>query len=244
MWVLNMIKGILGKGLPVAVIILFLGLAIQPSVAVQPEQEIDVEPKDYLFQTIIDIANNPELKELLEQHKYDFFKVDIDRSVYRKLLIRNPRMFFNTLFTKPSLSIDYLNKCYNKGIEITNILGEDKVIEMIESIEVTDTRVFDELNNIISKDEELYNRLATLKEMNKELNSVVPLRNFTIICYYLNWLILPVGANLLIWALFFSANFPSKDLLVNIFFIIWGLKCIVIALPLAFLLTIFGCIEV
>jgi len=27
--------------------------------AVQPETERDIEPKDYLFQTIIDIANNP-----------------------------------------------------------------------------------------------------------------------------------------------------------------------------------------
>ena len=48
----------------VAVIILFLGLAIQPSVAVQPETDIDIEPKDYLFQTIIDIANNPDVKDI------------------------------------------------------------------------------------------------------------------------------------------------------------------------------------
>jgi len=160
------------KTLVVGVIVLFIGVGIQPAFAIEePKEEIiDIEPKDCLFQTIVDIANNPEVKKLLKQYDDDLFKVDIDRSIYRKIFLRNPRLFFNTLFTKPSLSIEYLDKCYNKGIEITNIFGEDKVIEMIESIEVTDTRVFDELNNIISKDEELSNRLATLKEMNKESN--------------------------------------------------------------------------
>ena len=158
------------KTLAVAVIILFIGLAIQPSVAVQPETEIDIEPKDYLFKTIIDIANNPDVKELFEQYKPDMFKVDIDRSVYRKIFFRNPRLLINTLFTKPTMSIEYLNRCYNNGIEITNIIGEDKVIETIENVEVTDRKLLDELNNIISKDEELSSRLETLKEMNKELD--------------------------------------------------------------------------
>ncbi|EMR75543.1 hypothetical protein MBGDF03_00359 [Thermoplasmatales archaeon SCGC AB-540-F20] len=178
------------KLLAVGVIVLFLGVAIAPSINanigelsegnyedcgckdsnVQPEYEINIEPKDYLFQTIIDTANNPDVKNLLEYYDNDLLKVDIDRSVYRKILFRNPRLLFNMLFTKPSMTIEYLNKCYNKGIEITNILGEDKVLEMMDSVEVTNIKLFNELNNIISKDEELTNRLTTLKEMNKELN--------------------------------------------------------------------------
>ena len=66
------------KTLTVAVIILFLGVGIQPSLAVQPETEIDIEPKEYLFQTITDIANNPEVKNLLEQCKYDLLEFDIE----------------------------------------------------------------------------------------------------------------------------------------------------------------------
>jgi hypothetical protein len=168
------------KTLAVAVVILFLGLAIQPSVAVQTEQDIDIEPKDYLFQTIIDIANNPDVKKLLEKYKPDMFNVDMDRSVYRKLFLINPRLMFNTLSTKPTMTLEYLDKCYKQGIEITNIIGEDKVLEMAENVEVTYTKLFDELNNIISKDEELSIRLATLKEINRELNPVTPFEN--IIC--------------------------------------------------------------
>jgi hypothetical protein len=154
----------------IGITFLFLGLAIQPSVAVQPETEIDIEPKDYLFQTIIDFANNPDVKELLEQYRYDLFSVELDRSIYRKIFFRNPRLLFNTLFTKPTMSVEYLDNCYNNGIKITNIIGEDKVIETIENVGVTDTKLFDKLDDIISKDVEISSRFETLKEMNKELD--------------------------------------------------------------------------
>jgi len=168
----------------VGITILFLGIAVQPSIAtVQQEEEIiDILPKDYLFQTIIEIANNPDVKSLLEQSNYDLFKVDIDRNVYRKLLLRNPRLFFNMLFTKPSINYEYLDKCYNRGIEITNILGEDKVFEMIESIEIIDTQLFDKINNIVMSNGELSGRFAILEEMNKELKPDMPFIGKLILC--------------------------------------------------------------
>jgi hypothetical protein len=181
---------IICKTLAVAVIVLFVGMGVQPAIAkVETEYDIDVEPKEYLFQTIINIANNPEVKELLEKYDNDLFKVDIDKSVYRKLFLRNPRLMFNTLFTKPSISIEYLNKCYNNGIEITNILGEDIALETIENVEVTNTKFFDELDDIVSRDEELSGRLAKLKEMNKELDAN---RGYPIICAILDLLLLPM----------------------------------------------------
>jgi len=149
---------------------------------INQKQTIDIEPKDYLFQTIVDIANNPDVKELFEQYDNDLFSVDVDKSVYRKLFLRNPRQMINTLFTKPSMSIEYLDKCYNNGIEITNVLGEDKVLEIIENVEVTDTKLFDELNNIISKDVELLGKIETLKGMNKEVEESPPLENYPKLC--------------------------------------------------------------
>ena len=173
------------KTVVVGVILLFLGIGIQPAIAIVElkEEIIDVKPKDFLFQTIIDLINNPDINNLLEQSANDLFKVDIDRSVYRKILIRNPRLMFNMFFNKPSMSIEYLNKCYNQGIEITNIIGEDKVLEIIEIVEITDTKLFDELDNIISKDYELSSRLENLKKMNKEINSnKLFWDNYPIIC--------------------------------------------------------------
>ena len=161
----------LKKTLVIGIIVLFLGVGIQPAIAtVQPKEEIIFDTsKDYLFQTIIDIANNPDVIDLLEQYDNDFVNVDIERSVYRKILFRNPLLFFNLLLTKPTNSHRYLNKCFRMGNEITNILGEDKTLDIIESVVVNDKEIYYELDKVIKKDEVLSEKLDTLKEMNKEV---------------------------------------------------------------------------
>ena len=151
----------------IGIIILFLGVSVQPAIAtVEPRKEIDIGKKDYLFQTIIDVANNPKVKKLLEQYDNDLFKVNINRDVYSKLLLRNPKLMFNTFFNKPSLSIEYLEKCYISGIEIRNIIGTDKEFEIIESIELSNTKLFIDLDNIIKGSEKLSDSLKILTEMN------------------------------------------------------------------------------
>ncbi len=194
---------IICKGLAVAVILLFLGLAIQPSVAVQPEADIDIKPKDYLFQTIIDIANNPEVKDLLEQYDNDLFKVDIDRSVYRKLFLRNPRLFRSLIFTKPSLTYENLNNYYNKGIELTKLIGENEVLDIVESIEITDRYFLNKFNNIISNDEELSNLFEALKEKNNEIkpNAKLDFDTFPIICTILAIILVVYGFVLLLFSI-------------------------------------------
>ena len=147
--------------LAIGITILFLGLVIQPSIAtIQQEEKINVEPKDYLFRTII----------------------DIDGNVYRKILFRSPRLLFNMFFTKPSITYEYLDKYCNIGIEITNILGEDKALEIIETIKFTDTKVLDEFNNIIINDKNLTYKLSKLNEMNKELKTNTPYLGKLILC--------------------------------------------------------------
>jgi hypothetical protein len=177
-------KRIICKTLVVAVIVLFLGVGIQPAIAtVNPKEEIiDVEQKDYLFQTIIDIANNPDVKELLEQYKYDLFMVDVDRSIIRKTFFRNPRAIISSVFMKPSMSIEYLNFAYENGVKIINILGEDHVYKIVESIEVTNPQIFDDISNIISNDESLSNYIEILKNINKELNQNPPLFILPVTC--------------------------------------------------------------
>jgi hypothetical protein len=53
--------------------LLVLGVGIQPAIAtVTPTKTVDFEPKDYLFQTIMKIANNPDVKDiqsLLEKYQ-------------------------------------------------------------------------------------------------------------------------------------------------------------------------------
>jgi len=233
--------------LVVGITILFLGLAVQPSIAtLQPEVKTDVETKNYLFQTIIDITNNPEVKNLFEQYKYDLFKVDIDRSVYRKIFFRNPRVLFQLIFTKPSMSHKYLNFAYNQGIKITSIIGEDKAFELIESIKVTDTKLFDELNDIIVNNEELSDRLVVLEEMDKEYVSDLTwdYSVYEVICNIL-WKLLIASLILYGFILLFDYMFNQNSVISRFlyYYIEIPYIYIVIAPPFLLYFKVFECEE-
>ena len=217
---------IICKGLAVAVIVLFLGLAIQPSVAVQPEQEIEIEPKDYLFQTAIDIANNPEFKNLIKQQKNNLW-IDIDRSVYHKILLRNPRLFFNMIFTKQSISSDYLDKCYNMGIEISKIIREDKIFDIMKSNKVADSELFNKISDIVKNDEVLNNKIETLKIIPSALLCMIG-----IIILYPLILILGIPSFIFLWfGAFFTEPIPFPKL-ANI--------CIFISTSLNYIIWVFA----
>jgi hypothetical protein len=84
------------------------------------------------------------------------------------------------------MSVEYLDNCYYKGIEVTNIIGEDKVLEIKDNVKVTDTPFFVKLNNIISKNEEFSNRFEILKEMNKKLDY----EDYPILCTFLGTIVI------------------------------------------------------
>jgi hypothetical protein len=173
-------KGVFRKGVVIGIIILFIGIAVQPSIATVPleDDEIDVDAKEYLFQTIIDIANNPDVKDLVEGNN-ELYTSDYDfKSVFRQILFKNPRLFFSMLFSKPSITHKYLDSSCNRGCEITNILGEDKILEIVSSAGITKTEIFNELNNIITNNEELSNRITALAEMNEILKPDSPFEDY------------------------------------------------------------------
>ena len=234
------------NGLVMVVILLFIGVAVQPSIAtVQQEEEINTKPKDYLFQTIIDIASNPDVKNLIEQYEDDwkhnngFLNYDIDRNFYRKIFFRNPWLFSSLIFTKPSVTYKYLESAYEQGCKIVNTLGEDKALEMIESIKINNPEVLEELNNIIMSNDELSNRLTILEEMNKELKPDIPLEYNPVVCAILTIILSPVL--LLIALIDFFYNF----LIIDLFFIsILLLILPIIAFPCLIILEIgidYGC---
>ena len=169
-----MVKRIYMKGLVVGIIILFIGIGVQPAFAVEPKLSTnniqfgeDIEPKDYLFETIIDIANNPEVKELFEENKRNIFDLIYgDNDIDKQILLNNPSLFLTLLFSKPKMTSEYLNFAYNKGSVILNIIGNDEALEMIEAIENSDSEILKDLNNIIVNNKETSKRIAILSELN------------------------------------------------------------------------------
>ncbi len=213
------------KLIVLSIIALFVSVSLQPIIAekiVSVEKESDYnnvdfeEVKEYLFQTIIDIANNPDVKNLFEQLKYNqkIFTSDYDyKSLFYQLFLKKPRLLLSILFTKPSITYEYLDKSYNRDIKCVNILGEKEALEMTYSVKISNPDLMDELNNIIKNDKELSNRILTLEIMNKDLKLEPPFMTHPIICAFMILMCIPI----FILLLFFSI--PMKIIMDNIDFI-------------------------
>ena len=121
------------KTLAVVIIVLFIGVCFQPIIAeetVSVEKESDYEnwgfeeAKEYLFQTIIDIFNNPKVKVFLNEYKHDLFTNDYNcKNAVKKILLQKPKLLKSMFFTKTKMIYEYLETNYNRGLELINILG-------------------------------------------------------------------------------------------------------------------------
>ena len=76
------------------------------------------------------------------------------------------------VFTKTKTTTQYLDNTYNQGIELINIFGEEKALEILNSVELNNPELLDNLNNIIMNDEDLSNRISTLEELNNETSTI------------------------------------------------------------------------
>ena len=166
-------KDMLSKTLVVGIVVLFIGIGGQSAFAVDIPEKEEIEPKDYLFETIIEIANNPEIQDLIEENKNNIDNLDFNnRYIFRQLLFKNPELLFSMVFTKPKMTTEYFDQTYNQGIELIDIFGEEKALEMLNSVKITNPELLDDLNDIIMDDEDLSLRISTLIEMNNETNPI------------------------------------------------------------------------
>jgi hypothetical protein len=209
-------EGMFWKGLVFGVIVLFIGVAVQPGISsnIKQEEKTNVDPKDYLFQTILDISNNPKVKELFEQYKDDWKNnnpIGLNseyRNVFFKLLVKNPKLFFSPLFTTPVDSYEYIESAYDTGCKIINTIGEDKAIQIIESVKFANPEIFDKLTTIIMNNAELSNRITTLTELNE---------NESIICVFLHMIWLGLLFYIMILSVY-AEQFPEWGIIYKILF--------------------------
>jgi hypothetical protein len=165
-------KDMIVKALVLGVICLFIGVGVQPAFAVDIPETEEVEPKDYLFETIIEIANNPDVKDLFEEFE-NCINFDFNgKYIFRQLFFKNPELLCTIIFSKPEITTQYLDKTYNQGIELIAIFGEEKAYEILDSVEITNPNLLDDLNNIILNNEEIFNRVSTLAELNEDNSTI------------------------------------------------------------------------
>jgi len=184
--------------LAIGIILLFIGVSFQPIIAentVSVEKESNFnnvdfdEAKEYLFQTIIDISNDPEVKGLLKQNNHKIFTSDYDHnSIFSQLFSEKPRLLKFILFTIPKMTYKYLEKSYNNGIEIFNKIGVEESSKIVESVKIAIPEIFNNLQNIILNDKDLSDKISILKEMNNEKISIIDGRDWEtpIICFIIS----------------------------------------------------------
>jgi len=142
-------KNFLSKTLVMCTVLLFVGVGAQSAFAVETPEKEEVEPQDYLYETIIAIANNPDVKELFEEHKNNIEFEFNNKYIFRQMLFKSPQILWPMVFTKTKTTTQYLDESYNQGLEIVEIFGEEKAFEMLDSVEITYSELIEDLNNII-----------------------------------------------------------------------------------------------
>jgi hypothetical protein len=188
------------------IVVLFISVSFQPIIAektLSVKKESDYynvdfdEAKEYLFQTLIDISNNPEVKQFLNEHKHALITINNNnydcKNAIQKIRSQNPKLLKLILFTKPKMTYEYLETNYNKGLETVDNLGKEESLEMVDSISISNPELFIELKNIIVNNKEVSNRILVLGEMNNNVQYNLDFGgNQGVICITLFFCFLPL----------------------------------------------------
>lgn len=225
----------------IGITVMLVGVVIQPSIAkLQPKEEINTDPKEYLIQTLIDIVNNQDVKEILKQSDIELIDNNINfRDVFLKLLYGCPRVLISTLFTKPRFSHEYLDFEYNNGCEIVKIIGEEDSSTIIESVKFKNPETFENINDVIENNSDLYGKILTLNSINNDLKLDLPYPKHPIICSTLAIIFLPlIITGMFFFELFrlFNDLFPLLEEFFLLFFDLSFSSFIYFSI-------LFGCIE-
>jgi len=142
---------------------------------IESEYSFD-ECKDYLFQTIVEISDNPDIKEIIMSN----YKPQRTILPFRR--------------NNMDLKVEHLELLYELGLKIIDRLDKDKVEKLIEDIEIEKTEYLDEIDSIIMVNDELRERIYTLTEMNGYKLSWDGLRENPVICIILLVTLLAFGS--------------------------------------------------
>ena len=122
-----------------------------------------IKPKELLFQTIVDIAENKDIQNLFGNSE---FEIELNKGestlLLMKLFMKNPKLLFSILFVHPVLSKDYLNYAYGMGLEISDTLDELDIELTVDSIHVKNPRMQEEIFNIIEGNNELNKKMEEI----------------------------------------------------------------------------------
>jgi hypothetical protein len=160
----------------------------------------EINQKELLFQTILDIANNKEIQ-----------KVILGSGITGKRFFE-PGMRFST-FTPHVLTEKFLKRMYTMSVILTKTISKSKMQSMIKHYQVNNQKVQNEISTVIERDAKLKGEITQLSnsKCDCENNNTTHLWNFPILCL----LLLPF--EYIAWILFwFAGNAQLNQIVMTI----------------------------
>jgi len=112
----------------------------------------EVDKKELLFQTIVNIANNKEIQQIIlksQPNKEGFFNQDLRFS----------------LFNTPVLTKNQLKHMYVIGLMLSKVISKSKIHSMIEQYQVSHQGLQKEITAVIEKDATLNGEITQLSNL-------------------------------------------------------------------------------
>jgi hypothetical protein len=150
----------------------------------------EVNQKELLFQTIVDMANNKEIQ-----------RVVLGSELLSKRF-KDPGMRFS-VFTPPVLTEKFLKRMYTMGVILSKIISKSKIHSLLEQYQVSNQGIQKEINTVIEKDAKLKEEMTQLSSLSCDCeNETTTPWDFPIICgilmlfLFVYWAFQSIGINL------------------------------------------------
>jgi len=140
----------------------------------------EIDQKELLFQTIVDIVNNKEIQ-----------KVILGSEITEKRFF-DPGMRFS-VFNPPVLTEKFLKRMYTMGVILSKTIGKSKIHSMVEQYQVNNQGMQKEITAVIEKDATLNAEITQLShsDCDCEKDSATDL-DFPVICEILWYMFLTI----------------------------------------------------
>jgi hypothetical protein len=157
----------------------------------------EVDQKELLFQTILDIANNKDIQRVL-------LKSQINRDGFF-----NPELRYS-IFNTPMVTKNQLKQIYFIGLMLSKTISKSRIHSMIERYQANNQVVQKEITTVIEKDTTLNGEITQLSNLpcDCENSSGATTWTFTIICL--------IAEIIALIGLFLALTIGSGDILIGI----------------------------
>jgi hypothetical protein len=159
----------------------------------------EVDQKELLFQTVVDISNNKEIQRIL-------LKSQINREGFLNQDVRF------SVFNNPVLTKNQLKHMYLVGLMLSKVISKSKIQSIIEKYQLNNQGMQKEITAVIEKDATLNEEMTQLSNLKCDCENENITWNFPVLCL----LLFPLVITLIAITLISHQVIPLIDILMNI----------------------------